>query len=307
MRVFGVILALFLVGFLGWIFFPTNDFVANRQTIVLASSPMTIVSLDKENRVVTIISIDPDLVTEGTHGYGSYSLSAFWRLGQIDKKDGSVLSESLEETFGIPIRGYLGPVTGDLPTYTNQFTFVKEQFSFWKIGAFLSGKVRTNLQFRQFVSLVWRLHVQRPERVDTLDFRDNREALGVEVTLPDGSKRVELDKERIDAILKQTFEDETVRREAVTVAVYNTTGMPSLGNRVARLLGHLGVSIVTVGNDEKEVDVCVIEGTNDHLESASAHLIRDVLGCSLSPVNESGRADLVVRIGSVYAKRFTAN
>jgi len=39
----------------------------------------------------------------------------------------------------------------------------------------------------------------------------------------------------------------------------------------------------------------------------SARVITDVLGCTQKEASETGRADLVVRIGSSYAKRFLPN
>jgi hypothetical protein len=245
-------------------------------------------------------------MADGTHGYGTYSLAAFWRLGEIDKKDGTVLSESMSEALGIPVDGYIGPKTGEFSKATDALTAAKSTFSFRNVFGFLGGVFRTNIPFAKFISLAWRLNFSRPDRVNTYDFTKNSEAVSVESVLPDSSTVQILDPQRMDAQLNSVFEDETVRRESVTVAVYNTTNMLSLGERVGRLLTNLGVSVVTVGNDTPEVDACVMQGSDKALKSKSAQVIVAVLGCK-PVVGETTRADLIIRIGKIYAKRFLPN
>ena len=123
----------------------------------------------------------------------------------------------------------------------------------------------------------------------------------------DGSSALILDPAMVDSRLAHVFEDDAVRTESVSTAILNTTGMPSLGSRAARLLGNLGVSVVSVGNDTPEVKVCTVTGTRDSLLSASAKVIESVLGCRPVEISQSDQADLTARIGATYAKRFLPN
>lgn len=290
-----------------WLLIPKKADPYPRQTLVLVGSPMTVLSWNVSDRSITFITIPEDMAAEGTHGYGVYSFEAFWKLGEIDKKDGTVLAESMSEALGVPLAWYVGPKTGMFAPDADPLPMAKDVFTVRHILSYLSGAYRTNIPFFQFVSFVWLLQVTKPDRVTNFDFTRAPSLIAADVTIADGSHQLVLAPDRVDARLAHVFEDERVRRESVTTAVYNTTEMPSLGNRVARLLGNVGVSVVTVGNDGAEVDTCTVSGTQSALMSVSAKVIESVLGCVGRQIPQSDRADLTVRIGAASAKRFLPN
>lgn len=266
-----------------------------RESMVIVGSPMTVLSWNEKDNSVIIVKLPSDMAAEGTHGYGTYSFDAFWRLGEIDKKDGTVLAESMSEALGIPVAGYIGPVTNGQP------------FSLGNMAKYLMGRYRTNIPLVDFVRLTWLMQAAKPSRVDTYDFTGARALVAEDATLPDGSHQYILLPDRVDARLAHLFEDESVRRETITTSVLNTTDMPALGNHAARLLANIGVSVVTVANDTPTITGCTVTGTATSLKSASARVIGSVLGCKKNVVTEPERADLTVRVGTVYAKRFLPN
>ncbi len=286
-----------------WIFFPRQGPYA-RQSVVLAGSPMIIFSWDPTDRTLTLVSLPSDVVAEGTHGYGEYSLDAFWRLGEIDKKDGTVLSESLTEAIGIPVEWYIGPVSGVFTGSSDAPSLAKEIFSLRNIFSYIGRQYRTNISLRTFLGFTWLLQVTKPDRVNTYDFSRQPQSVARDTILPDGTKQWVIDMPAIDLQLKGIFEDARVRREGVTVALYNTTDMPSLGERTARLLSHVGVSVVAVGNENADIDACEIAGSEETLKSVSAKVTTAILGCKELVATESGRADLIVRMGDSAVKRF---
>ncbi|MCX6793932.1 MAG: LytR C-terminal domain-containing protein [Candidatus Gottesmanbacteria bacterium] len=299
-----IILVILAIGV--WIFFPRPKNPYGRKTYILVSDPIVIASWSEADRVLTLISFPSDIAAEGTHGYGTYSLAAFWRLGEIDKKDGTVLVESVSEALGIPVTGYIGPKTGEFSFGDEALVSAKSIFSLKHVFGVIGGRYRTNIPLKQFIDLAWLLNFSRPDRVNTYDFTNNTARVAQDSVLPDGSIVRILDPQRVDNQLKTVFEDESVRRESVTVAVYNTTTMPSLGNRIGRLLANIGVSVVTIGNDTPETDACIVAGSEQTLKSKSAQVIVAVLGCN-RVVGDTSRADLIIRIGKTYAKRFVPN
>jgi hypothetical protein len=301
-----IVIVLVILAIVVWIFFPRPVNPYGRETYILVSDPMIVASWDGSDRTLILLSLPSDIAAEGTHGYGTYSLAAFWRLGEIDKKDGTVLSESVSEALGIPVTWFIGPKNGLFGTRDSPLATVKGVFSMKNVPGFLAGRFRTNISFRQFIGLAWLLNFSRPERVSAYDFTRNQSAVAVDSVLPDGSTIQILDPQRLDSQLKSVFEDESLRRESVTAAIYNTTDMPSLGNRAGRLLTNIGVSVVIVGNDTPEADVCSVSGRDTALKSKSAKIIVSVFGCTRA-VGETTRADLVIRIGKSYAKRFLPN
>lgn len=301
----GVVLLSVLV-FLAWKWFGGTAPIYDRTSIVIASEPVVVLSYSVAEQSLLLVTFPPSLVTEGTHGYGAYSLSAFWRLGQIDKKDGSVLSESMTEALGVPVGGYIGEKKGTI-TGESALSIAKSTFSFGNMFSFLTGRYLTNISLRQFYKVAWMLHGAGVPRMKDIDFTSRPMSVGEEQELPDGSHQLVLSKTRLDNALKSVFEDTSVRREGVTVAVYNTTGVESLGDRIARLLTNIGVSVVTVGNERPEVSSCLLKGTRESLESATAQVITQALPCTPQVVTSPGRADLVVLVGRDYAGRFVPN
>ncbi|MDO8451881.1 MAG: LytR C-terminal domain-containing protein, partial [bacterium] len=85
---------------------------------------------------------------------------------------------------------------------------------------------------------------------------------------------------------------------------YNTTSVPLLAQRVARLLGHVGAVVVSVKNDLEETAACTISGEDTALDSETARFIEVHYGCSHSEEEGDDASDLTVRIGSSYASRF---
>lgn len=290
-----------------WIFIPKQTSSYPRQTLVIVGSPMTVVSWNQPDRTLTLITIPEDMEADGTHGYGTYSFEAFWKLGEIDKKDGTVLAESMSEALGVPVTWYIGPKSGLFQSASDSSAMAKDIFSVGHIVSYLSGTYRTNIPFSTFVNFVWLLQVTKPDRVQTFDFTQTPTMIADDVTIADGSHQLVLNPAMVDSRLAHVFEDDGVRTETVTAQVFNTTAIPSLGNRVARLLGNLGVSVVSVGNDTPEVEACTVSGTEDSLRSQSANVIESVLGCTPNLISSSDRADLTIRIGKTYAKRFLPN
>ncbi len=290
-----------------WTLVPKKSSPYPRQTLILVGNPMTVASWNEADRNLTLITLPEALQADGTHGYGTYSFEAFWRLGEIDKKDGTVLAESMSEALGVPVTWYVGPKSGQFTKEADPLVMMKDVFSVSHVFAYLSGTYRTNMSFSTFVNFVWLLQVTKPDRVETFNFTRTPTLIADDVTIADGSRQFILNPAMVDARLAHVFEDDRVRTETVTAQVFNTTDMPSLGTRVARLLGNLGVSVVSVGNDAPEVDACTVSGTQGSLESQSAKIIESILGCVPKFISTSDRADLTVRIGKSYTKRFLPN
>jgi hypothetical protein len=103
------------------------------------------------------------------------------------------------------------------------------------------------------------------------------------------------------------FENDVLRKEGLSVALYNTTSVPALGNRASRILTNAGILVVTVGNDEPAISQCEVAGSAKPLSSKTAAYMLGIFGCRKIVLQEGTRADLTIRLGSDYAKRFEAS
>ncbi len=290
-----------LIGFL--VLFPSvTPQDITRISVVVVSDPMHVVSLDRETQELRVLTIPVDVTVDAVHGYGRYSLEALWKLGSIEKKEGAVLAESLEETIGLPVPYYIGRTDHEFIKGSNPEEIMANVFTFQGLFALLRGGFQTNIPAREFLAITRSRSEALSTKHQTTDLSASH--VLVKETAADGTSVSVLDTERLDQIVKADYEHTNIRNERQSVSIFNTTDSPALGSRVARLLGHLGVRIVSGVNDTPALDFCRITGVSEALASFKAQVISSLDSCELVPVGESGQSDLDVRIGKAYQKRF---
>lgn len=294
----GVLLCLAAVAGMVWLFLKKP--ALPRFTVVVAGDPVVVWSWDRGTRRGVRITLPAATVIDAVGGYGKYSLEALWRLGDIENQGGTMLEESLQEAFGLPIDGYVGPKgselsgSGDAPLVPAALTLAQLPFVFL-------GFYRTNVRPATLLSLSLAAAGLRPDAVAAIAL--DKEGALVSQQLADGTTVATPDASRLDVLFGTLFEDGRVRSEGLSVAVYNTTDMSSLGGRAGKLLGRLGVFVVRVANDTPPVERCVVRGSKKALASATARISIGLLGCG----QEEGTpevADLEIRVGTAYEARF---
>ena len=269
-------------------------------SVVVAGEPMAVFSLEKSGRA-TLITLPSGVAVAAVYGYGTYSLEALWQLGTIEKKGGQLLSASLSESLAVPLAWYIARRSGEASGIAG-LADLKRFFSPGAISRFLTGQYQTNLSLPRLVKLVSSVQGLTPDRLTAIDLR-GRDVYRIE-ELPDGSQRKIIDSAKIDETIGSAMELEEIRREALAVAIYNTTEVPALGNRVARLLSRLGVIVVTTSNETPEVNECEVSGNKAAISTKTARLIIEFYRCRVTEKMGDGRADLELRIGTSYASRF---
>ncbi|MFZ5844877.1 MAG: LytR C-terminal domain-containing protein, partial [Patescibacteria group bacterium] len=247
------------------------------------------------------IQIPASTQIEGLFGYGKYSLSSLSQLGKMEKMGNRLLRQSLSEALAIPIFWDWEEKTMQLGEAAPRDR-IKQVFSFSGIGKYLTGRYTTNLSLPTYLRLARAASKLTPATSITLDLA--QAGVLTPAPLPDGTSVPSLDQERWDFVLGNTLADEEIRREGAAIAVYNTTATPTLGTRVARFLGHLGATVVTVGNSEERVGRCQLIGQASSLKTATAHLIGALLNCEKQVKEETTRAELILRVGSDFEARF---
>lgn len=272
------------------------------RSLVIAADSMVVLTWSEDGSRLTAVVIPGDTAIEGAFGYGRYSLASLWKLGQIDKLGGELLRVSLEETLGLPIRWYLGKGTIEPLPGESVTAWLREIFSPRGVVALLSGEYRSTVPFPVFFSLARSVSFLKPDQVSVINLRGTS-VIGT-TTLADGTNVPVLDQERLDLVLGNTFHDPQLRRERVSVAVFNTTGTYALGQRAARILTHLGVLVALVDNDEPIIDRCELRGQEQHLSTITARTIQKLWGCVTRQVSAELRTDLELRVGRDYEDKF---
>lgn len=270
--------------------------------IVVASDPVSLLYFDTDRRSTTIIHIPIDTYLKDS----SYSLDALWHLGAIDPKDASLLQQSLREAFGAPVIWYIGQKTSAIEPFESVGDYSKQGIvsnivSPGTFIALLSGTYRTNISPIQFLELFFSTRDIPADRVKTIDIK--KTSALVKQQLADGSTVPLLDNDRVDSLFGRVFEDSQIRKESLSVAIYNTTSTPSLGSGVARLLSHVGAVVTVVGNEKGQVDNCIITGSKKSLESLTAVFIQQLYTCNVVIDTQPTRADITMRLGTHFDQK----
>jgi len=277
---------------------------SDRVNVVVATSPMSVWSWNTTDNTFIVLTIPSDDVIDALYGYGNYSLDALWRLGFIDQKEGVLLSDSLSDTLGIPISWYIGAKAQTLAGVSDALGYGKTLFSLSNIFPFMGRRYQSNMPISLFIAFSRVLTAARPDTIHEIDV-GNLDVVNAEL-LPDGTTRKVLSPDFLDHALGGIFESDVIRAEGLTVALYNTTSVPALGNRASRLLSNAGILVVTVGNDQHLINQCELTGGAKPLSSKTALYITSLFHCRKIVSQDGARADLMIRLGTDFAKRFEA-
>lgn len=269
-----------------------------RQTIVLVSDPMHIVSWDATKNHVVVVDVPAATQIEGTHGYGLYPIESLYSLDDIDGRQGVVYLDSISDAFGLPITGFVR--RHQSMDGAGSIDLVRSVFSWRSLFQF---RARQGISFDTWVSYVLAALSLKTDAVELV----SADGAIVSQDRPDGSIARVLDPQRFDFLFGKLFVDSSIRQEGITVAVYNTTAVSTIGQRAARILTTMGVSVITVGNDSETVlPRCRLSGPKKIFASLTAQFIHRYFYCEDVVVESEsiGGADLVVRLGRDYADIF---
>ncbi len=264
---------------------------SERFNLVVTSPEKTaFLSLDPDSKKATIIDFPTDLyITDVAHGYGQYPLSKVYEVGELDKRGGTVLSDTVSTYLGVPVNGYIrlaGFSPQNLKASIVSPGFIlnpNSNVNLW--DRFLLAKEFFNLRF---------------DRIKTIGLSKRTEPL----MLADGSTVKVFLEEDLDNILGGVFAEEPILKEGMRVQIINTTETPGLGNAFARIISSIGAVVIDVTTSEQNFAGCKIEASEKMLKSKTVSRISEIMGCQTKKNDDTGRADVIVYLGQDQAKLF---
>ena len=85
----------------------------NQFNIAINSQPVLVVSFNPAEKSLNVLVIPDGTFIETIHGYGPYRVESIYRLGELNKNGGELLSGSLQEYLGVPIDAYASMGNGE--------------------------------------------------------------------------------------------------------------------------------------------------------------------------------------------------
>lgn len=213
---------------------------------------------DKHVKKVTLISYAPDR--------GSIAVLRIANVSSIAEA-----GKRLE----VPIDGYI--TTNNTTLFENDFGEDKEAvLAETKKFLFQSGNT-TNSTFIDHLRLLLYANSVSSHNI-----------LSREVALP-------LDDTSLDKVAFFLFADQTISQEKASIAIINGTGIPGLGNRLARFISNMGGNVVSVSTADDILPVSTVAVSKEKLYTSQR--IADVLSFPLQDGQERSVADITISIG----------
>lgn len=295
-----VIVFLFLVG--GALkFFKANRFCWNGQddiNFVIAAEDVFLVSVEPTEKRLVVLRIPAQLVIEASRGYGEYRIGAIYELGELEKKGGELLRESVQEYFGVPVERYL-----KIPN--TQYAIPNTRNGLLKIlnSLILKREGATDFSPVELFRLWWTIRKVPSDRLISLDL--SKFNLVEEKSLADGSKVLTLERGASDNLAAKYFTQKKIREENLAIKVVNATSHAGLANQAARIINNMGGRVVSVETKETEGEKCQVMAGEKKRKSRTVESLLGIFNCDFTAADLSGQpAEVVLEVGEEYWERW---
>lgn len=281
--VLGVIFLGQLVSFIRGLFLPLDQNIIAKPyhwngnsnlNFVVKAGDIGIVSYNPNDQTMAYVEVPDRVYTDVPRNFGKWRISSVFDLGQQNNPPigNRLLEDSMVDLMGVPIDGYiqfLGKMqnkkVGEVVDYLRSNPL--DSLSFL-------GQIRSDLTPWEILRLRWGASKVRFDKVDPV----NLEKMGVfeENNLPDGTPVLIPDLNRIDSAL-QDFTEVKLRKENLSVAVFNGTDHPGLAQKAARIITNIGGNVIFASNLSHNHNRSFVTGR----QSATLDRLRQIfsLGC----------------------------
>ncbi|TSC63675.1 MAG: Uncharacterized protein G01um101493_369, partial [Microgenomates group bacterium Gr01-1014_93] len=264
---------------------------------VFKGSDFALVQIDPNEKEVKIVKLPQEVYLKVPGGFGNWQLKAVYPLGG-DK----LLESSFSNLFDIPIDGivevdskslsskeFLGLIKNPLHL-TSFFTEGKNDFSLQELLRLYF--ILKDVRFDKFLEY----------DLSSMGFLRSEIA-------EDGSPKLIVDSESLDGFVGNYLVDKKIASGNKEVSIFNTTGVPGLGQKASRLISHLGlnsIQISTITDSPLEESVIYVKDqeNDESLKRLKTvfRLCKSEKDCAIitHPDVRSSRGPIVVLLGKDF-------
>lgn len=287
----------------GFFLFGDKGLPKGRYIVALLGDPVEVAMYDSNRDQWTTLDFSLETHMSGVQGLGDYRIDALWDVAATEASPSAVIMQTLTHELGIPITHYIAHKRSIWQKRSaTDHPYFFDIFSVFNIQQAMGNQYDTNIPLGEFVGLSrkrWGVDTDAVTRF----LLSSGNGL-IKKSAPDGSEYLQFDQNQFDQLTKDAYEDLSIREEGYRVAVYNTTVKAFLGSQAARILSKLGTNVVFVGNENSTIDVCQMIGKSNVLSSYTASVVHSLFDCTAVVTNEDGQADLTIKVGTDYAKKY---
>lgn len=275
--------------------------------------PLVVFSIEPKAQRAVYLTIPANTLLDVPYGYKIYPASVVFRLGELDKNrgGGKLLAKAIENTISVAVDRYFigeGNMLANLPRNILDVGRVKR--SYFSIGGAMfnlanvltsNKNAKTNLSLIENI-LLWKSI--RDLRVDQIEYLNLEEGKVVnDQILPDGNLVKTIDKDALDRILSDNFQDSIIRGENISLEVVNATKQEKVASQFSRILEHMGAHVIAKTTAKRiNSTSCEISSTSSkHLSSAIVDKLTNLYDCDTSEQNkEHSSTDISIILGEGF-------
>lgn len=271
--VFFLFTALFFLSIGLYLSFKKSPFYfLRRVNFVLITKERAVIVFSLQDNQGLVLSLPVKNKVKVTRGFGEYELGKVYPLGELEKKGGLLLKETVQENFSIPIFGYFyDPVLLDYSQLDSEKFFSR---IFWQS---LRGNIKTDLNWYDLALLYLRTNKLNEVIVRVGNFqRDTADF----------------------------FKDKALRGESHSIEILNSTEHNGLAQQVSGLLERAGGRVVRTADVAEPQEDCLLFTPINLSKKYTLLWLKLVFDCQIKQSSEKGdRADFTLVVGENYWKK----
>lgn len=270
--------------------------------MVIDAGDIYLASLSPDEDKLLIVSVPKETYVDVPYGFGYYPIGAVYKLGDIEKRGGGVLSFTAQEFFALPVDGWVkfGTFESSLESGTAKSLVMKVI----RPDLIKGNATKTNLTFMDRIRLWLKLRQIGPEKITFLSLKKS-EVL-TDLILPDNTTVKTADLGRLDRILIPFISESKIEGESLKIEVLNATPHLGVAGRVSRLITNLGGQVMNVGNENETHDHCLIRVNRENVNKKIVQKLKKVYSCQIKITEMSeDRVDISFIVGGDYWQKLT--
>lgn len=277
-------------------------------TLAVLSQNLYIFNLNPKLEQISLVKILDELYLDVPYAFYSWPARSIYDLGQAENPPfgGQLLRETLGNTFGIPIDGYI-LVKGSQanPSFDKTLETIRQNPIQYLL--FLRN-IKTDLTLGELLSFWSNTRKIHSFKIKVTDLE--KSSITKWQVLPDGSRILSLDNGKIDQFSQTIFKDNTLSLENYTIAIFNSTGDIGLAEKAARIIGNSGGRVILTSNWDEVQKESRVFGRTSLSKARLTQIFAPycIKSCAEIPNlnNVSSRADIILILGEDFAQKFQA-
>lgn len=231
----------------------TWDGQSDLNLVVKMDTPY-LLSYQPSSKELTIIKFPSDIYMDVPFNFGKWPMRSIYDLGQAEKPPmgATLLRDSINHSFDILADGYIIFNDND----KNLPDLINDERGSLLPGTDILSKVKTDLKLTEFFKIWWAIKEVRSDKIKIINLEKSE--LTSWLLLPDGSRVIALDEIKLDKFEQDNFENKDIKKEGLSIGIFNATDFPGLAEKAARVLTNMGGKVIFTQNAPDKVNKSTI-------------------------------------------------